>query len=92
MQNREFTKEELNLIKRYSVKQTLLESLLFYICVLVAPTGFALYGTLNKDPVAMLVAFLGLLAFVIWFVFSSLKYEKMLNNICMKILEKELPK
>ena len=84
-----FSERELNLIKYYSVHQPLIGSLIFFFCVLAAPIGFAIYGFLSKDTVAMLVAFGGLLVFIVWYIYSAMKNEKAINNIFNKILDNE---
>jgi len=92
MSNQNFTEEELNLIKYYSVRQPVSRSVIFFVCVLAAPIGFAFFGVLNKDVIAMLVAFSGLLVFVIWYLGASMKNEKALNQVFNKILKNELSK
>jgi len=87
-----FSEKELNLIKQYSVQQSLLRTLVFYVCVLSTPIGFAVYGALSRDTTAMFVAFLGLLAFVVWYISASMKNEEAINDIFDKILKNELSK
>ena len=87
-----FSEEELNLIKYYSVRQSTLRSLVFYFCVLAAPVGFAFYGVVNQDSTAILVAFTGLLVFIVWYISASMKNEKTINSIFNKILKSELSK
>lgn len=85
-----FSKEELQFIRQYSVHQPLSKSLIFFVCVLFAPVGFALYGALNNDSTAMFVAFMGLLVFIIWYIATSMKSEKTLNSLCEKLLQNEV--
>ena len=92
MSDLNFSEKELNLIKQYSVRQPLSRTIIFYLCVLAAPIGFAVYGALNKDPIAMFVAFLGLLVFVAWYISASIKNEKSMNGIFDRILKNELSK
>ena len=82
-----FTKDELNYIKELSLKQSTSRKVYFYICALFAPIAFATFGFVNEDIVAMLIAFIALILFVLWFLTQSFKAEKLLNNICEKIIK-----
>ena len=87
-----YSEKELNLIKYYSVKQPLMRLVTFYVCVLAAPISFAVYGVFNEDPLAIFVAFTGLLVFTVWYISSSMKNEEEINSIFNKVLENEADK
>jgi len=82
-----FTEKEYQLVKSYSVKHSAFSSVLFFICVLCAPVAFAVYGFLNEDSVALLVAFGGLLVFVIWLISTIISSANILNSACEKIIK-----
>ncbi|GHA03225.1 hypothetical protein GCM10008090_10270 [Arenicella chitinivorans] len=87
MKSDSFTEEELNYIKELSLQQSTLKQVYFYACVLIAPLAFAIYGFINSDVLAMLIAFLGLMVFVAWFLSQSLSGGRLLNVICQKIVQ-----
>ena len=82
-----FNDKELELIKTYSVQQSLASNVLFYFCVLFAPMSFAIYGLIKNDVIALCVAFLGLLIFVFWLISRSLKGASTFTSACQKIIE-----
>jgi Ca2+/Na+ antiporter len=82
-----FSKDELNYIKELSLKQSTSRKVYFYICALFAPIIFAIYGFVNQDIVAMLIAFFALIIFILWFLTQSFSAEKLLNSICEKIVK-----
>ncbi len=92
MNNLDLSEKELELVKQYSVAQPLSRVIIFYFCVLTAPLAFALYGAYYRDSVAILVAFVGLLVFMIWYIASSTKNEKTMNSLFNKILKSQLSK
>jgi len=90
--NEVFTQKEFELIKNYSLRQSKLQIFSFYFFILLTPLIFATYGLVNRDPIAVFVAFGGLLIFIIWLVLSLMKNEELLNSVCEKILEQEILK
>ncbi len=87
MKSDAFTQEEINYIKELSLKQSTFKQVYFYGCVLTPPIAFAVYGFIKSDVFAMLIAFLGLIVFVAWFLSQSLGAVKILNSICQKIVQ-----
>ena len=85
--NENFTQTELEVIKKYAVKQSVFSAFSFYICLLLAPIAFASYGLFNNDALAIFIAFAGLLVFIMWYLVSSNKYETVFNSIFTKILK-----
>lgn len=82
-----FTEEEIRYLKEFSLKQSGAQKLYFYICILLAPLGFAVYGFAKEDVLAMLIAFSAIIIVLIWFLSLSFKGEKILNSVCEKIIE-----
>jgi hypothetical protein len=57
----------------------------FYAAVLVAPISMAAYGFIQRDVLAMGIAFVGLLAMVIWGVSSAGNNWHLMKSICIKL-------
>lgn len=87
MKTSSFTEEELALIKQYAANSSALSNLGFYSSVIFAPIAFAIYGYLKEDTLAVSVAFIGLLAFVIWMVVSTLSAGRILGGVCEKLIK-----
>jgi hypothetical protein len=81
----QFTLEEQRLIASYTRDRGPRDWMSFYVAVLVAPIGFALYGMVKGDVIAMAVAFFGLLALVAWGVSSAIRDWRLVKAICVKL-------
>lgn len=90
MKQSRFTEQEIELAKYYSAKQSVTSLFGFYCCCLFVPFAFAVYGLLNRDVIAVFIAFCGLLAFIVWYVVASMKNEAVINSLCTKIVEQEI--
>jgi len=81
-----FTPEEMRLIHRYSADRGRFSRVSFYCAALFAPVLFAIYGTLQRDFVALLIAFLGLIAFVLWMLTADVRSGDLIRSVCRKLI------
>lgn len=84
-----FNTKEKELLYYYAQKRSAAKIWSFYFCVLFAPVLFAIYGTVNRDFVAVLVAFLGVLVAFVWQLRSGVEETKALHGIANKLIEKK---
>ena len=89
MPNSNLSPEERELLLYFATARAGSSRLGFYLSVLAAPIAFAIYGVIQRDFVALAVAFFGLLAFVAWVVSSDRKHAKLLQSIASKITASE---
>lgn len=82
----EFTPEEWKLIRHSAADRGSFSHASFFAAALFAPIVFAIYGTVQRDFVAILVAFLGLLLLLGWFVVAAFRNSKLLASICSKLI------
>lgn len=58
----------------------------FYLSVLATPLAFAIYGALNRDVIAMAIAFFGQFAFVVWVLRGDTRQAATLRSIATRLL------
>jgi len=80
-----FTDEESHLIHYFATERLGANRMWFYLSVLVAPVGAALYGVIQHDYIALTVAFFGLLALVLWYISEERRWTKHYRVICEKL-------
>jgi hypothetical protein len=81
----QFTTDEEQLILYYTRSRGLRDWLGYYLAFLFAPLAMAVYGFVQKDVLAMSIAYLGRLVMVICGVSSSAKDWGLIKSICVKL-------
>lgn len=82
----QFTPEEQRLLRAFANEKGSDSRLWFYGSVLFAPVVFAVYGVLRQDYGAVLVAFIGLVAFTAWLVVGDARHAQALQGVCRKLV------
>lgn len=91
MENRDLlTVEEENVVRILAADTGNRDRLWFYIVVLVAPLGMAVYGFLQRDYLALAVAFFGLFILVAWWVWREIQHLAIFRSIAKKMLSANL--
>ncbi len=85
-----FDADEKTLIRLHAATRDGADRFWSYASVLVAPVLMALYGIVQREYVAVSVAFAGLLAMVVWAVFRDLRHAGLYRQICRKIIAADL--
>jgi hypothetical protein len=86
----DFSKEERYLIAYFTKKGDRQWEQLSHSAVILAPLlGFAVYGIIRQDCIALAIAFFGFFLFEIWHFFSTAQYSKSLHSLCKKLEEYE---
>jgi hypothetical protein len=80
-----FTSEEKNLIRIVAADKGYADRLWFYVAVLIAPLAMAIYGIAQRDYLALTVAFLGLLAMVVWSIWREFRHLPLYRSIFAKL-------
>ena len=80
------TPEEENLLRLMATERGNLDRLWFYVAVLLAPVAMAVYGFVQRDYIALAVAFFGLLVLVVWSITRELKHAAHFRTIAEKLI------
>jgi hypothetical protein len=86
MKLRDMTAEEREFVQRFAASQKRFSRIGFFASVLFAPLAVAAYGAVQRDYMALLVAFLGLAGFVGWVVVHDISGGEVLQSICAKLV------
>ncbi len=86
-----FTAEEENVLRLLAADKGNRDRLGFYVAVLVAPFAMAIYGVVQRDYLALAVAFFGLLALVAWSIWREFQHLSLFRSIARKMLSVNLP-
>lgn len=81
----DLSSEEIALLHRFAGERQR-SRIGFYLSVLVTPLAFAIYGALNRDVIAMAIAFFGQFVFVVWVVKGDTRQATTLRSIAGKLL------
>lgn len=82
----DLSKEELDLLHAYAKSETAGRRWGFYVAVLLPVVLFTVYGTIREDYIALLVAVIGLLGYVLWHISSEARYAVLVQSIAAKVL------
>lgn len=79
--------EEIRLLRQFQAARRPASRFTFVAAVLITPIVFFGFGCVVGDYVILALAFLGLLAFTLWFVVHSLRNGSVLAGIADKLLD-----
>ena len=84
------SEDEEQLVRLFARERNNSDRLWFYAAALFAPVAIGIYGVVQRDWLALAVAFFGLFGMVAWSVHREFRYAIHFRGICTKVLNSDL--